>query len=668
MSTAWGWRLGAESGLRASSPDLAGGASLAVAWLSIDCIWVQLARAVSTPDFTVTLSQADHTIDVRVRVRDRIDGLVRMEFLDADRRTWLGPLVDRLVKQGAVQDEVALPATDETISNPLRIDRVLAALFAQEAPARILAADGRTTHTAALQMSPGEELACCWPAADDPGPPPYHITAVGYGSVARFRVLQGSWEDGVLRTPRPARLDRSRFRSFRRSGRVEGVVLRFTHPAWPEVEVVRPVVDVSLNGVRAEHVAAEDLLYRDLHLPRVEVLCEGRRVYDGAADVRVLRVDGRDTSVGLRLSIGPEARAAWLDFVQSRAHPHVRSGSFFSMDVWELFDKSGYFNLSQRTPAHFAALRRDFAHAQGILERAPSVGSTVVWPSDEGVDATVSAFKIYRHTWLGCHMAKRRGIGDIRHGGELLREVHYRAFEDAAFLDRVQWVAGFIQVRPHFSSVAIAEFSSRCAATGEGDIQRFRAVQIESDWRSHGLGRTAPYVRPLDDAGQRALIGAVARERSTAYREALDLTLDRLDMQPVTQELASVGMTRERVLLGAYGARGLEAVAMVELGEPGLHIFGLLDAVRLFPIVGPLRRSLVYALLSAAAAWYQERGRERFVLFDEHGVFRADMSASFTDLGLADLTLFAGHLLPDFLDHLYEISTPRSLRSTDVEA
>ena len=668
MSSAWGWRLGAESGLRASSPQLAGGASLAVAWLSIDCLWVQLARAVSTPDFVVTLSQAEQSVEVRVRVRDRSEGLVRLEFVDEERRAWLGPLVERLVREGAVLDENTLPASDEEIKNPVRIDRVLASLFAQEAPAEILAANGRTTHTAALGLTPGLELACHWPAAEDPGPPPYHITAVGYGSVARFRVLQGEWRDGALHTPRPVRLERSRFRSFRRSGRVDGVVLRFHHPAWPDLEVVRPVVDVSLNGVRAEHVPQEDLLYKDLHLPRVEVLCEGRRVFDGAADVRVLRVEGGRTSVGLRLSIEPEARGAWLDFVQSRAHPEVRSGSFFSMDVWELFDKSGYFNLSYRTPAHFAALRRDFAHAQGILERAPSVGSTVVWPSDDGVDATVSAFKIYRHTWLGCHMAKRRGLRQGKHGGELLREVHYRAFEDAAFLDRVHWVAGFIQVRPHFSSVAIAEFSARCAETGEGDIQRFRAVQIESDWRSHAIGRSAPFVRPLDEAGRRTLVASIARERSTAYREALDLTVDRLDMLQVTQELASVGMTRERVLFGAYGARGLEAVAVAELGEPGLHIFGLLDAVRLFPIVGPLRRNNVYALLSAAAAWYQEKDRERFVLFDEHGAFRADMSASFTDLGLADLTLFAGHLLPDFLDHLYEISTPRSLRATDEDA
>jgi len=664
VTARWGWELGPRAGLRVESAGLAGAASVAVAWLSIESIWVKHARPVTLEELALTLRDEDFEVELRVRVRDRAGGLLRLDFIEPGGRTWLGPLVERLVRRGAVTDAATEPALDETVSNPWRIDRLLAALFEQEAPAEIVASNGRVTHTAALRLTPGAELACAWPVAEDPGPPPYHITAVGYGSVARFRVLNGSWWDGVLSTPRPARIERSRFRSFRRSERVHGTMVRFEHPAFPGRSVVRPVLDASLTGLRAEHVPAEDLLYAGLELPRLEVLCDGRRVFVGAAEVRVLRQESDAMSVGLRLHMSEDAQASWLDFVQSRAHPEVRSGSFFSMDVWELFEKSGYFNLSERTPAHFAALRRNFAHAQGLLERAPGVGSTVVWPSEDGVDATVSAFKIYRHTWLGCHMAKRRGLDRGRHGGELLREVHYRAFEDAAFLDRVRWVAGFIQVRPHFSSVAISEFTARCAEGGEGHLQRFRAVQVMSDWRFTSGGRATVEVRELDPREHRLLADAVRRERPAAYCDALDMTASALDMTPLTQELAAVGMARERVLLGAYGRRGLEAVAVLELGEPGLHIFGLLDTVRVFGVAGRPQRKVVNVLLSAAGTWYAGRGRERFVFFDEHGVSRPDISASFIDLGLADLTLFAGRLLPDFLDHLFEISTPRSLRGS----
>jgi hypothetical protein len=101
-------------------------------------------------------------------------------------------------------------------------------------------------------------------------------------------------------------------------------------------------------------------------------------------------------------------------------------------DLWQLFVDSGYFNLAGRSAAGFEARRASFIELGRRAGALPEVLCEVVWPSERGVEATLSAMKPYRSTWLVHQLAKRQGGSRFeRVPGQMLRELYVRTVEHA---------------------------------------------------------------------------------------------------------------------------------------------------------------------------------------------------------------------------------------------
>jgi hypothetical protein len=152
--------------------------------------------------------------------------------------------------------------------------------------------------------------------------------------------------------------------------------------------------------------------------------------------------------------------------------------------------------------------------------------------------------------------------------------------------------------------------------------------------------------------------------RPLPYREALDLVPERLDMADVKREWARAQLSRERELLVLRrGGRPL-AMAVLETAQPGLNLFHVLDGVRLFSLVGDDSTAELQeaycALLSAAASWYRARGRSVFIHYLESNNPLYAERCALADLDEGKLWIIASTLLPEYIEHLCEATTPRS--------
>jgi hypothetical protein len=146
--------------------------------------------------------------------------------------------------------------------------------------------------------------------------------------------------------------------------------------------------------------------------------------------------------------------------------------------------------------------------------------------------------------------------------------------------------------------------------------------------------------------------------RSGAYREALDLVVDRLDLASIKNQWAEAKLTRERELMVArVGGRPI-AMAVMETAHPGLNLFNILDGVHLYPLASDEASASVQdaylALLDASAAWYRARGRNTFVHYAESQHLSYAEAAGLKDLGAGKLWIISSELLPDFIEHLCE--------------
>ncbi len=98
-------------------------------------------------------------------------------------------------------------------------------------------------------------------------------------------------------------------------------------------------------------------------------------------------------------------------------------------------------------------------------------------------------------------------------------------------------------------------------------------------------------------------------------------------------------------------------MAVAELAEEGVHLFALFHAVRLLALEGAPSR--LPTLLEDARDWYQGLGKEKFVLFLEDP-WPGVADTGLVDLGAADTTVLSADLLPDQLEHIWEITAPRA--------
>lgn len=576
-------------------------------------------------------------------------------------------LLNELVQKGGARIAHNPSPVLEEITDPDRIGAILTALiavgsdgFLSEEKGRVRASiahvdvDTRRIHwkTDEPLFEQGSERA--WLGA----------SIVGYNSVYRFCLTDAEQTEDGLVAALPARLVRVRHRYFRRIAVRTTLRVRFEHPLWEEIEPTwRDVLDISLGGIRFTTKPEEDLLFPALNLPYIEIETQFGAVIHLRGQVRnAIPAQGDEpASCGASVvPISPEDEIWWMRLVSGMLYNHVtQTSEHLTEPLWDLFKDSGYMNLAGKSEASFAYLKRRISSVGRRAASAPQLMCQTVWPSERGVEASLSFCKAYKQSWMVHQLAKRKTApGDLANRAQILWGIYTRAFEHSQSDPDMRWVISYVEsdvpwvARTHFA------FAKRFASTGESLALPVRMMNVHCSESGAPQEETFD-VGPATPWEKLRVLAAIARTRPGSYREALDFTSEHIDLTDVAREWRRFGFERERQIIIARAGLQPIAALVVEVGEVGTNLFCLLDSARLIPLVSNGKRAYVQ-LMDEARAWFAARRRTSFLYYREDDDPSYAEGARLHDLPCEPyLCIMSARVLPDFLEHVCEISGSR---------
>jgi hypothetical protein len=159
-------------------------------------------------------------------------------------------------------------------------------------------------------------------------------------------------------------------------------------------------------------------------------------------------------------------------------------------------------------------------------------------------------------------------------------------------------------------------------------------------------------VRPAEPAELPRVFVAAAAVYPPGFLEAHALAPQ---LEAPWQAWADAGLRRGREIAVAEREGRLEAAAVLEYGEDGVHLFGLFDVVRIFPI-NRLTDETASALLEYAKAFFARLGKSTFLYASEPTASQAQWPIGAIDRALIHCTFMSTALLPEFADHVWELT------------
>jgi hypothetical protein len=549
----------------------------------------------------------------------------------------------------------------ETIDLPQRLRDVARTLVHNRSAGLLRCEQGYAARVRAMARTSepdgiGWEVSGPWPQ------PPFVCEVVGYNSVFQVPAGKAVSRDGLLVTPLPAQIVRLRRRQLRRAPAPAGWALLVRHPGRPGLSRPQAVRDVSHGGL-SFWTDLPSLLSPGLSSLSLELVREGHEPIRLGGEVRFVAGEplGSRAVCGVRAVFRSTAeQTRWREVVAPLLYPRTQTGSGWSEACWELYDRTGYFALSDKAAACFAPRKQAYLRTSQQLQASPGAGCHVVWPRGDGtLQAALSVLKVYHHSWLGYQMAKIRGDApDGVPSGHVLRDIHRHAYEHAQHDPELRWLIGYCQHKPVWSRLAHHDFTLRYAPSERACVVPFRALEVPC------AGPALPRPEELEVSAATPaeidlLLGTLARMRPQPYREALDLVPSRFDLAGIRAAWARANLARDRAVLVARRGGVPLAAAVLETAEDGLHLFQLFDLVRVYPLA-PGGVDCLSALLQQARGWYRRKGKETFVCFLEEGMApAAGIPHGVGDLGGADMCILSADLLPDLLEHVDEVTVPR---------
>ncbi|WP_437587049.1 PilZ domain-containing protein [Sorangium sp. So ce1000] len=491
------------------------------------------------------------------------------------------------------------------------------------------------------------------------------VEIAGQNSVFRFNVRADEVRPGELVSALPARVERLR-KSLQQRGVAADLTARFLHPQWLHIPPIEAeVVDVSFSGLRLSLAGGHPPL-----LPRLKLSLELPDGDDGVVHLRgevrsVAAAEGADAQLcSLHVTAARrQDERHWLRLVSRILHATTYGGTAWQAELWDLFDSSGYFNLSGRRLEHFDAIKPSFLTMAQKAAVVPHLLYNVACLSEHGIEGNFSIMKPYHSTWMIHQLAKRPKTASKLSSRQVLRDMFTRCFEHAVADPECRWIIAYAEAHVAWNERSLFEFARAHRERGLVLSLPFRLVGVDAPDAPHAprepqtpdgqieIGEPTP-------AEQAALLGHLCATSPRMYTEALDLVPGRLAMGPCVERWRSAGLARERALLVARQHGEPLAVAILELGELGTNLFRLLDSVRLFPM-RPGGDAAFGPLLDAACAWFRRNDRASFIYFGERGKLTYDGPAGLHDLGEGRLWIIARELVPEFVEHVYKLTEPK---------
>ncbi|MDC0711931.1 PilZ domain-containing protein [Stigmatella sp. ncwal1] len=574
--------------------------------------------------------------------------------------------LEMLRENGHLVVPEARPVWKEVITREERILRISEALAARSTRGVARLEDGTRVEVRAALFDKYDGT-IGW-AAEVPLPArPFTMEAFGYSSVLHFRVDQAREEGGLWVMPLPVELTRFRHRWLRRAPITIDCFLSFNHPLWPQVSVRRSLMDISYEGLSFMTEPGEDLLYPGMRVPVMEVEMPNRAPVKLLAEVRNISTTPKGRRCGMWVCpINEEQGLAWRAMVEEQIHPRTRTSGDWNDAVWDMYEKSGYFRLSGKDPTKFDAFKREFYETQNKLVGRPRLGFRIVKPLDGSkVEASISVAKPYGTSWM-THMVARQHPtgpeGKKASAREALRDIYLRGYEPAQLDPEVKWFFGYFEARVRWSRYAMFDFAQWYEHTGQSAAIDFRLMEGETDRAWEPIPEGVDVGQPTPDE-LAVFFKHVEQTKPLAFREALDLVPERFDMQATRALWDSAKLSREReVFVARVGGKPV-AVGIAETATPGFNLFQILDSVRIIPLIEDTRPEAqqgMFGLLTRAAEWFRERNRRLFIHYVECTNVEYAERAALADLGEGVLWIISAGLLPEFLEHLCEATTPRA--------
>ncbi|MFY0563714.1 hypothetical protein ACN28E_07700 [Archangium lansingense] len=639
------------------------------------------------PEPGAELPPRDRTLQLLLDDNGRTIGPLRGELFWSDPRRYDAPIGIQLVgvtqEQGrqilslldaAAREGRALPAVspqpiEEAFVEPERIRSILKSVCVMKHEG-LLRQLGRTLRVS-LEYFDVASSQLHW-RLEEPdanwGTAPYDIEVVGHNTAYRLRVPALETRGGRMVTPLPRRLWKVRHRSHRRVPAPAGMTAHFHHPLWGELGMLeREVVDLSFTGLCLRGTP-EDLMFPGLLLQPIEV-----RGTDGESillrgEVRYVGGKPQEGQQVFGLQVVPRTpvdEARWVQLVSQALCPSTRGAEQVLEPLWELLVDSGYFNLAGKTTEHFEELRTSFLETGRHAARLPRLFCQTVWPSERGLEATLSSVKPYRDSWLVHQLAKRPGKPAVDvPPGQILRDVHVRTLEHAQSDPHFRWLIAYTESTVPLMERVHHAYAREHEASGEALVMPVRLMHVSCDEPS-GLPDNGFELGPARPEEKTQLAEEIARTRPACYVDALDLTRERMDLRHTMETWHEAGLERERQVLVARRDGVAVAAIILELGQPGTNLFRLLDTARLFPLAleGP---DAYVALLDAAREWYARRGRSAFVFLreDEDDSYTAAARLHDEPGAKPCLWVLSARMLPDFLEYVSEATVGRLTSTT----
>ncbi len=311
------------------------------------------------------------------------------------------------------------------------------------------------------------------------------------------------------------------------------------------------LLDVSAMGVRLSYDCGLKSPFPGLTFPTAAIRRDGQEVWNGVLQVTFA---GRREGIGACLSVAsPHTTNTWHELMDDLMHPRNRTGSTCARVAWDTFRQSGYFNLSGKTPPDFESMRVEFEEVNRKLDESRSLGGLIHNNYYSGISASVSAAKYFSRSWLVHQLAKSDPTRDVTNALRALQDVYLQAYEictrDASNRWTVIYTEGHVSwhVRSHLA------FAAKHADTVF--VYPIQLLELSTHAPTSRIDATSDFGIDIADSGEcEHLLETLARRKTLAYREALDLTPDSLDIAAIGSAYAAIGIGRERRIFVARQA------------------------------------------------------------------------------------------------------------------
>ena len=484
-------------------------------------------------------------------------------------------------------------------------------------------------------------LSCLWP---DP--------AELLQSLRNRRVLTQEFEYSVVQVPEaqpgclPPFIERRRRRRRRRVRVDPRVRVTAEFPARPDSRISGQVHDVSTAGLSFYSSSNLEGVGPGLSL-NLRVGASGGEQHFVTATVRHVSPSVAEglSVVGVEFERAPHS---FLHELRGVLHPRTFVGAAEPRALWNIYERSGYFQLSGKDRGDFSRLFDAFSSAQAKLAAAPSVGGHV---ANAGHDVTMHQLQQWPGAWLLFHVSWAKTMQSALPSLVSLYEVYRHAYEHA-LEHGARWLVTYVQKVARWSRHIHVDIPREFVPAGEASVTEFSAFEVTVNAVREPRD---VMVREPEPAELAEIAGSLERQLPPPHIEALGL-------RDLTASIDADGLwhaaklERKRGFMVAVEDERVVAFSILDACEQGLHLFRLTDVSRIFSLAEPRHPVAEEALLYAASRWFANLGRERFVHFarDEDEAKRLRARADIVSLGDAWMTVLDAERGPDLLERIRE--------------